>query len=55
MVGTTELQENQENVSQFLSDLYIDDSISGKQNGGKAFEFCLFCKSVLKEWSFNLR
>ena len=45
---------NQGNVSQFLSDLYLDDSISGKQNKEEAFEFYLFCKSVLKEGSFNL-
>ena len=46
---------NQGNVSQFLSDLYMDDSISRKQNEEKDFEFYLFCKSVLKEGSFNLR
>ena len=45
---------NQGNVSDFLSDLYMDDSISGKQNEEEAFEFYLFCKSVLKEGSFNL-
>ena len=46
---------NQGNVSQFLSDLYMDDSISGKQNEEEAFEFYLICKSVLKEGSLNLR
>ena len=46
---------NQGSVSQFLSDLYMDDNIKGKQNEGEPFEFSLFCKSVLKEGSFNLR
>ena len=46
---------NQGNVSQFLSDLYMDDNVSGKQNDKEAFEFYLFCKSVSNEGSFNLR
>ena len=46
---------NQGNVSQFLSDLYMDDNVSGKQNEEEAFEFYLFCKSVSNEGSFNLR
>ena len=45
---------NQGNVSQFLSDPYMDVSISRKQNEEEAFEFYLFCKFVLREVSFNL-
>ena len=45
----------QGNVSQFSSDLYMDDSISGKQNEAEPFECYIFCKSILKEGSFNLR
>ena len=59
--GTTDIHMrkysslNLGNVSQFLSDLYMDDSISGKQNEKEAFEFYLFYKSVLKEERINLR
>ena len=38
----------QGNVSQFSSDLYMDDSISGKQIEEEPFECYIFCKSILK-------
>ena len=36
----------QGNVSQFSSDLYMDDSISGKQIEEEPFECYIFCKSI---------
>ena len=42
-------------ILQFLSDLYIDDSITGKQTEEEAFDFYLICKCLTKEGGFNLR
>ena len=42
-------------ILQFLSDLYIDDSITGKQTEEGAFDFYLVCKSLMKEGGFNLQ
>ena len=42
-------------ISRFLSDLYMDDSITGKQTEEEAFDFYLVYKSVMKEGGFNLR
>ena len=42
-------------VDKFLQDLYMDDSISGKQNIDDAFEFYLFAKTSMLEASFELR
>ena len=40
-------------ILQFLSDLYMGDSITGKEE--EAFDFYLVCKSLMKEAGFNLR
>ena len=42
-------------ILQFLSDLYIDNSITGKQTEKEAFDFYLVCKSLMKKGAFNLR
>ena len=42
-------------ILQFLSDLCMDDSITGKQTEEEAFDFYLVCKSLMKERGFNLR
>ena len=42
-------------ISQFLSDFYMNDSITGKQTEEEAFDFYLVCKSLMKEGGFNLR
>ena len=42
-------------ILQFLSDLCMDDSITGKQTEEEAFDFYFVCKSLMKEGGFNLR
>ena len=42
-------------IFQFLTDLYMDDSITGKQTKEEAFVFYLVCKCLMKEGGFNLR
>ena len=42
-------------ILQFLSDLYMDNSITGKQTEDEAFYFYLVCKSLMKEGGFSLR
>ena len=39
----------------FLSDLYVDDSISSSDSSEKFFEFYLRMKTILKRGNFNLR
>ena len=41
-------------ILRFLSDLYMDDSITGKQTEEEVFDFYLVYKSVMKEGGFNL-
>ena len=36
-------------ILQFLSDLYMDDYMTGKQTEEEAFDFYLVCKSLIKE------
>ena len=42
-------------ILRFLSDLYMDDSITGKQTEEEAFDFYLVYKIVMKEVGINLR
>ena len=42
-------------ILQFLSDLYMDNYITGKETEEEVFDFYLVCKSLMKEGGFNLR
>ena len=42
-------------ILQFLSDFYIDNSITGKQTEEEAFDFYLVYKSLMKEGGCNLQ
>ena len=42
-------------VAKFLSDLYMDDSVSGAHTASRAFDFYLFVRTVMKEGGFTLR
>ena len=42
-------------ILQFLSDLYMDNSITGEQTEEEAFDFYLVCKGLMKEGGFNIR
>ena len=44
-----------DDILQFLPNLYMDDSTTGKETEEEALDFYLVCKSLMKEGGFNLR